>query len=88
MSCGSNPIINVEIPNGLTPPDWVYFWQQKLEHADAGVAKRCHLLDGSDMPGNVFDGDGVLDCETVALTFYPRFVDEDASIGGETWGDS
>lgn len=25
VSLGSNPTIRVEIPNGRTPPDWVYF---------------------------------------------------------------
>lgn len=26
VSLGSKPTIRVEIPNGRTPPDWVYFY--------------------------------------------------------------
>lgn len=36
------------------------------------------------MSRDIFDGDWILDCETVALTLYPCLVDQDASIGRET----
>lgn len=44
-----------------------------------------YLLNSSNMSGNVFNSDGVLHGQTVALTFYPGFVDQNASIGGKSW---
>jgi len=43
-----------------------------------------YLLDTRDMSGNVFDGNGVFDGESVALAFYPSLVDEHSTIGRET----
>lgn len=44
-----------------------------------------YLLDSSDMSCDVLDGDGVLDCESVALAFHPGFVDQNAPIGSKTF---
>lgn len=36
------------------------------------------------MPGDIFYSDRIFNSEAMALTFYPRLVDQDASIGSET----
>ena len=83
VSCGSKPTMRVEIPKGLTPPDCVYFCM-RVEQVDAMTTCCTHLLDGRDVPGDVFNCDRVLYDQTVTLAFYSCFIDQDASIGSET----
>ena len=45
-----------------------------------------HLLNPRDMSSNVFNGNGVFDGKTVALTFYSGLVDEHSAIGCKTCG--
>lgn len=43
-----------------------------------------NLLDPGNMSCDVFDGYGILHIRTVALAFYACFVDQHATIGGQT----
>lgn len=45
-----------------------------------------YLLNRSDMPSDIFDRNWVLDSETMALTFYPRLVNEHSSISSKAYG--
>ena len=43
-----------------------------------------HLLDACDMPSNVLHGDGILDRQTVALTFHSSLIDQNTTVGVES----
>lgn len=88
-SSWSKPTMRVEIPNGRTPPLWVYFCDitrqlQFVDRSSSGLAgRRTDLLDGGDVARDVFDRDGVLDRKTVRLALDSCAVDQDASVRGE-----
>ena len=42
-------------------------------------------MDSSNIPSNIFDGNGVFYSQTVALALYPCLVDYNTSVGGESW---
>jgi hypothetical protein len=44
-----------------------------------------YLLDPRNMPGNVFHGNGILDRQTVTLTFHSRLVDQHPSVCSEAY---
>lgn len=44
-----------------------------------------HLLDPSDMSGDVFDGDGIFNGQTMRLAFNTGFVDQHSTIGGKSF---
>ena len=43
-----------------------------------------HLLDACDMPSNILHGDGILDRQTVALTFRSSLIDQNTTVGVES----
>ena len=58
VSFGSKPMISVEIPNGLTPPDWVYRCGY-LSFLRKEIEKCRHLLNTRYMTRYIFDSDGI-----------------------------
>lgn len=44
-----------------------------------------HLLDTRDMSCYVFYGDRIFNCQPMTLTLYSGFVNEDTTIGCETY---
>lgn len=78
--------MSVEIPNGLTPPDCVYFydasWGLQYFHSN-GIQP--NLLDPSDVSRNILNSHWIFNRQAVALTFDAGFVDQYSSISSETW---
>jgi deoxyinosine 3'endonuclease (endonuclease V) len=60
-------------------------WRDRFEAGFVSMAKR-YLLHLRHEAGDIFDGRGVLHCQTVGLAFYPSFVDEHAGVGCEALG--
>lgn len=58
--------------------------QRAINRQRLGDDASTHLLDSSNISGNVFNGNRVLDSQSVALALYSRLVDEDSSIRGQT----
>ena len=53
-------------------------------HANTVIV--AYLLDACNMSGDVFDGYRVFDCESMTLTLYPCFVDENSAVRGQAYG--
>ena len=84
------------MPNGRTPPDWVYFCAREARSqrptSGSGTApyatlneqrRATDLLDAGDVARDVLDRDRVLDCQAVRLALDARTVDQDAGVGGQ-----
>lgn len=80
-------MMRVEIPNGRTPPDCVYRYEDPISHLMRRTSLECgtDLLDTSNMPCNVLDRNRIFDSEAIRLTLHPRFVDQNASICCEAY---
>jgi hypothetical protein len=78
VSFGSNPTIKVEIPNGLTPPDWVYLCTSALP--SSRLIQLTDLLNPSNVLGDVLDTDRILDRQSMGLTFDSSFINKDSTI--------
>lgn len=90
-SLGSKPMMRHEIPNGRTPPDWVYFYAFRKSpsassHLPWSQASKAYLRDAGNVTGDVFDGDGVFHGQTMRLTLYPCLVDQDPRVGRQACG--
>lgn len=76
--------MRVAIPNGLTPPDWVYLWSNYLEQ-EKGMLGEAYLLYSSNVPCDIFHRYRIFDSKAMALAFYARFIDQNTTVRRQTW---
>lgn len=78
--------MRVEIPNGRTPPDWVYLYNHwSLVTSFYTNNGTTHLLNTGNVSCDVLNRHRVFYGQTMTLTFYPRLVNEYTPVRGKTW---